>query len=87
VKRHQGEKESSETLNFSIQGIIWEGFLSFTTKSTNEKRLAFGADLHQIKEGGKKLKGIHLYRSLRRDCVSQIALLLSRSQRRGATKS
>ena len=70
--------EPSETLEFSVAGDIWEGFLSFTTKSTDDTRLAFGSDLFQIKEGGRKLDGIHVYRSLRRDCVRQIPLGLVR---------
>lgn len=71
--------EPSEILDFAVEGSIWEGFLSITTKSVDDTRLAFGSDLFQIKEGGQKLEGIHLYRSLRRDCVGHIPLSLTRS--------
>ena len=77
-KRHQGKIESSETLNFDINGIVWEGFLAFTAKSLDPKRLAIGSDLYQIKEGGGKLQGIHSYRSLNRGGAKQIGLSFSR---------
>lgn len=79
IGKRSKSAEPSETLDFAVEGNIWEGFLSFTTKSTDDTRLAFGSDLYQIKEGGRKLDGIHVYRSLRRDCVSHIALALRRS--------
>lgn len=79
IEKKSKGTEPSETLNFLITGDIWEGFLSFTAKSTDDTRLAFGSDLYQIKEGGRKLDGIHVYRSLRRDCVCQFSVVLERS--------
>src|SRR5258708_7097312 len=42
VKNSKTE-EPSETLDFTVEGVIWEGFFSFTTKSTDDTRLAFGS--------------------------------------------
>ena len=79
-KRHQGKIESSETLNLIINGIILEGYLAFTAKSVDLNRPALDSDLFEIKEGGKKLLGVHSYRSLNRGGVKQIKLTFSRSR-------
>jgi len=78
IEKKSKISEPSETLFFNVEGALWEGFLSLTTKSLDYTRLAFGSDLYQIKEGGRKLDGIHLYRSLRRDCVAQAPLTFSK---------
>lgn len=70
----------TENLEFKIEGTVWEGFLNLGAWSMDSSRLGFGADLLQIKEGGRKLEGIHVYRSLRRDCVAQLPLSLKKNE-------
>lgn len=58
--------------NFKVEGTIWEGFVTLNMQSKDRKRLSYSTSLLQVINGGATLKGMYVYRSIRKDSINTV---------------
>jgi hypothetical protein len=69
---------SDYTQEFQINGEIWEGYVIFNLRSTNQITLSYVTGLLRVEARGSALKGIWAYRGFK-DNVGSEELVLKRS--------
>jgi hypothetical protein len=73
------EKPSS-TVIMDVSGSVWEGFITLNMKSRNRARLSYSTSLFRVLNGGIRLQGIYLFRSIKTDEIQAQELVWERSK-------
>lgn len=64
---------------FTVEGRVWEGFVTLQMESTDRRSLSLATSLLQVSDRGQKLVGHMAYRSTRVDQVDSEAITWSRT--------
>ncbi len=73
------EKPAS-TVNMVVTGSIWEGFITLNMQSRNRARLSYSTSLLRVVNGGIRLEGSYLYRSIQTDEIQAQELRWERNK-------
>jgi hypothetical protein len=57
----------STITNLSIDGSIWEGYITLNMQSKDRTRLSYSTSLLQVLNGGSTLQGNYVFRSIKSD--------------------
>lgn len=77
----QGSNLSSPSsiVNMEVSGSVWEGFVTLNMQSKDRTRLSYSTSLLRVINGGTKLEGSYLFRSIKDDQIQAQELKWERS--------
>lgn len=70
----------TEVTNMSMNGEVWEGYMTLNMQSKDRSRLSYQTSLLQVLNGGQTLKGYIAYRSIRADEIRCIQVRWRRKE-------
>lgn len=62
----------SQVTNLTMQGNVWEGFITLNQQSKDRSRLSYSTSLLQVLNGGIRLKGVYCFRSIQTDKIESL---------------
>lgn len=60
--------------NLRIDGGIWEGYITLNMQSKDRTRLSYSTSLLRVHNGGLRLQGNYVFRSIREDAIRSIEM-------------
>ena len=78
LRMQYASPEKSFELDFDVTGHIWEGYITLNLRPSDKRVTSYACCLLKVVEGGVKLRGVSIYRSVSTDEVEQMPWVLVR---------